>query len=145
MIIVSACLAGIKCRWDGEARPCQRVIDLVKEGKAIPVCPEQLGGLTTPRIPSEQKGKNCFTKDGKDVTLQFERGAQEALKIALLTKCDKAIFKSKSPSCGIGKVYDGTFSNHLITGEGITAKLFKQNGIKILTEEEINNITFFED
>jgi len=137
MKIVSACLAGIKCRWDGEARPCQKVIELVKQGKAIPVCPEQLGGLTTPRTPAEQKEDKVFTKDGKDVTAQFERGAEEALKIAKLVNCDGAILKSKSPSCGSGKVYDGTFSGKLINGDGVFAKILKKNNIKVFTEKEI--------
>jgi len=137
MKIVSACLAGIKCRWDGESKPCQKVVDLVKEGKAIPVCPEQLGGLTTPRIPAEQRGKKVFTKDGKDVTSQFDRGAEETLKIARLSGCKEAILKSKSPSCGSGKVYDGTFSGNLIDGDGVTANLLKKNNIKVITEDEI--------
>ncbi len=137
MKIVSACLAGIKCRWDGEARPCQKVIELVKQGKAMPVCPEQLGGLTTPRTPAEQKEDKVFTKDGKDVTAQFERGAEEALKIAKLVNCDGAILKSKSPSCGSGKVYDGTFSGKLINGDGVFAKILKKNNIKVFTEKEI--------
>jgi uncharacterized protein YbbK (DUF523 family) len=137
MKIVSACLAGVKCRWDGDSRPCQKVIDLVKEGKAIPVCPEQLGGLTTPRIPCEQKGNKVFAKDGKDMTDFFEKGAEEALKIAKLTGCKEAILKSKSPSCGSGRVYDGTFSGKLIEGDGVFAKLLKKNNIKVLTEEEI--------
>lgn len=137
MKIVSACLAGIKCRWDGEARPCQKVIELVKQGKAIPVCPEQLGGLTTPRSSAEQKNDKVFTKDGKDITTQFERGAEEALKIAKLANCNKAIIKSKSPSCGSGKIYDGTFSGKLIDGDGVFAKILKKSSIKVLTEDEI--------
>ena len=137
MKIVSACLAGIKCAWDGEARPCQKVIDLVKQGKAIPVCPEQLGGLTTPRTPAEQRGSKFITKDGEDVTAQFERGAEEVLKIAKLSGCKEAILKSKSPSCGSGKVYDGTFSGTLIDGDGVAAELLKQNNIRVFTEDEI--------
>jgi len=137
MKIVSACLAGIKCRWDGSSRPCQKVIDLIKEGKAIPVCPEQLGGLTTPRIPCEQKGNKVFAKDGKDLTDFFEKGAEEALKIAKLAGCNEAILKSKGPSCGSGRVVDGTFSGKLIEGDGVFAKLLKKNNIKVLTEEEI--------
>lgn len=137
MKIVSACLAGIKCRWDGEARPCQKVIELVKQGKAIPICPEQLGGLTTPRAPAEQKNDKVFTKDGKDVTAQFERGAEEALKIAKLANCNEAILKAKSPSCGSGKVYDGTFSGKLIDGDGVFAKILKKNNIIVFTEDEI--------
>lgn len=137
MRIVSACLAGIKCRWDGEARPCQKVVDLVKQGKAIPVCPEQLGGLTTPRTPSEQKDNKVFTKEGDDVTAQFERGAEEALKIAKLVNCKEAILKSKSPACGSGKVYDGTFSGKLVDGDGVFVKILNKNNIKVFTEDEI--------
>ncbi len=137
MKIVSACLAGIKCRWDGEARPCQKVMELIKQGKAIPVCPEQLGGLTTPRTPAEQKDNKVFTKDGKDVTAQFERGAREAFKIAELADCDEAILKSKSPSCGSGRVYDGSFSKRLTDGDGVFVKLLKKNNIKVFIEDEI--------
>lgn len=136
MIIVSACLAGVKCAWNGDARPCQQVIDLVKRGEAIPVCPEQLGGLTTPRPPAEQKGGRVFTRDGEDVTTEFERGARAALRIAKLAGCKEAILKSKSPSCGSGKIYDGTFSGKLIDGDGVFAKLLKKD-MKVLTEEEL--------
>ena len=137
MKLVSACLLGIKCRYDGKSKPCQKVIDLVKQGKAIPVCPEQLGGLETPRDPAEQRGNKVFTNKGKDVTTKFNQGAKEALKIALLTNCKEAILKSKSPSCGSNLVYDGTFSGKLIKGDGVFAKLLKKNNIKVLTENEI--------
>jgi uncharacterized protein YbbK (DUF523 family) len=137
MKIVSACLAGIKCRWDGKAKPCDKVIYLVKRGEAIPVCPEQLGGLTTPRIPAEQKGNKVFAKTGDDLTAQFKSGAREALKIALLASCDEAILKSKSPSCGSGKIYDGTFTRKLIDGDGVFAKILKKNKIKVSSENDI--------
>jgi len=137
MKIVSACLAGIKCKWDGKSKSCQKVIELVRQGKAIPVCPEQLGGLTTPRAPAEQTGNKVFTKDGEDVTVQFEKGAKEALKIAKLANCNEVILKSKSPSCGSGKIYDGTFSGKLIDGDGVFVKILKKNNIKVLTEDEI--------
>lgn len=137
MKIVSACLAGIKCRYDGEGKPCQKVLDLIKQGKAIPICPEQLGGLTTPRNPAEQKENKVFTKTGEDVTSQFENGAEESLKIALLANCDEAILKSKSPFCGCGKVYDGTFSGKLIDGDGVFAKILKKNNIKVISENDI--------
>lgn len=104
----------MKCRWDGKARPCQKVIELIKQNEAIPVCPELLGGLAIPRMSAEQRDGKVFTKDGKDVTGQYERGAEEALKIAKLTNCNEAILKSKSPSCGSGKIYDGTFSGNLV-------------------------------
>jgi len=137
MKIVSACLAGINCNYKNESRPCQKIIELVKQGKAIPVCPERLGGLTTPRFPAEQRGNKVFTKGEKDVTIQFKRGAKEALKIAKLANCNEAILKSKSPSCGSGKIYDGTFSGKLIDGDGVFAKILKNNNIKVFTEEEI--------
>ena len=137
MKIVIACLAGINCRFDGESRPCQKVIELVEQGKAIPVCPEQLGGLTTPRTAYEKKEDKVFTKTGDDVTAQFKNGAEEALKIALLANCDEAIVKSKSPSCGSGKVFDGTFSGKLINGDGVFTKILKENNIKVFTEDEI--------
>ncbi len=136
MIIVSACLAGVKCALDGEARPCLKVIDIVKRGEAIPVCPEQLGGLATPRAPAEQRGGMVFTKDGEDVTAEFELGAREALRIAKLANCKEAILKSKSPSCGSGKIYDGAFSGRLTDGDGVFAKLLKKD-MKVITEEEI--------
>jgi uncharacterized protein YbbK (DUF523 family) len=137
MIIVSACLAGIKCRYDGKAIHCEKVINLIKQGKAIPVCPEQLGGLTTPRFPAEQKGNKVFAKNGEDVTTKFKFGAKEALKIAILAKCKSAILKSKSPSCGLDKIYDGTFSEKLINGDGIFTQILKKNNIKVYTENEI--------
>jgi len=137
MKIVSACLAGVKCRWNGEARPCQKVIELVEQNEAVPVCPELLGGLTIPRIPAEQKNDKVFTKDGKDVTDQFEKGAEEGLKIAKLINCNEAIVKSKSPSCGSGQIYDGTFSGKLVYGDWVFTKLLKKNNIKVFTEDEI--------
>ena len=137
MKIVSACLAGIKCRWDGEARPCQKVIELVKKGEAIPVCPEQLGGLNTPRVPAEQRGDKVFSKESKDVTAQFVKEAEEALKIAKFNNCKEAIIKSKSPSCGSGIIYDGSFSGKLIKGDGIFAKLLKKNNIRVFTEKDL--------
>ena len=137
MKIVSACLAGVKCNYKGGSRPCPKVVELVKQGKAIPVCPEQLGGLTTPRVAAEQIEDKVITKDGEDVTIEFERGAREGLKIAKLVGCREAILKSKSPSCGAGKIYDGTFSKTLIDGDGTFAKLLKENDITVLTEDEI--------
>ncbi len=137
MKIVSACLAGTECRYNGGAVPCQTVMELVKQGKAIPVCPEQLGGLPTPRTPSEQVGNKILTKDGEDVTEQFEKGAEEALKIAKLANCKEAILKAKSPSYGHGQIYDGTFTGGLVSGDGVFAKLLKKNNIKVLTEDQI--------
>jgi uncharacterized protein YbbK (DUF523 family) len=137
MKVVSACLAGIKCSWDGKDLSCQKVIDMVKLGDAIPICPELLGGLQTPRDPSEQKGRRVFTKNEVDVTAQFERGATETLRVARQVNCAEAILKSNSASCGSGKIYDGTFSGKLIDGDGVTAKLLKENGIKVISEKDL--------
>ena len=137
MKIVSACLAGVNCKWDGSSRPNKEIMRLIECGKAIPVCPEQLGGLPTPRPQTEQKDGRVLTKTGEDMTAQFEQGAREALRIAQLAKCDEAILKSHSPTCGVGKVYDGTFSGNLIEGDGVFAKLLKENNIKVRTEEEL--------
>jgi uncharacterized protein YbbK (DUF523 family) len=137
MMIVSGCLAGIGCRYDGAGKPCPAVIRLVAEGKAIPVCPEQLGGLTTPRLPAEIRDGRVIRKDGVDVTAEFVRGAEEALKLAQLVGAKTAILKARSPSCGSGKIYDGSFSQTVVDGNGIFADLCKQKGIEVKTEAEI--------
>jgi len=110
MVIVSACLAGIPCRYNAEAKTNEMVLDLVKQGKAIPLRPEQLGGLTTPREPSELKDGKVLSKSGTDVTSAFAAGAQIVLDFALINNCRVAILKSKSPSCGSEVIYDGSFS-----------------------------------
>lgn len=110
---------------------------LVAEGKAIPVCPEELGRLGTPRLPSEQRGDKVFSKDGKDVTAAFQHGAEEALKIGVEAGATQAILKSKSPSCGVGFIYDGTFSGKLIPGDGVFTRLCKANGMRVMTEEDL--------
>lgn len=137
MILVSACLAGIRCKWNGELIQNEAVMNLVKNGEAVPVCPERLGGLPTPREPAEIAGGRVLSKTGKDLTEAFLRGAKEALRIARRHGCAKAILKARSPSCGSTQIYDGGFSGKLIPGDGITAKLLKENGIVVLSEEEI--------
>lgn len=137
MIIVSACLADVHCRYDGGAKACQAVIRLVAQGQAVPLCPEQLGGLPTPRLPAEQIAGKVIRNDGIDVTDAFNRGAQEALKIAKLVGAKTAILKARSPSCGSGKIYDGSFSGRLVDGNGIFAELCKLAGMEVITEEEI--------
>jgi len=137
MIIVSACLAGLHCRYDGGEKSNDEVIRLVAEGKAIPVCPEQLGGLSTPRLPCEIVNGKVMRKDGMDVTAEFERGAQDALTLAKLAGAKSAILKAKSPSCGAGRIYDGSFSGSVIPGDGVFANLCRQNGISLQTEEDL--------
>ena len=131
MTLVSACLAGVNCNYEGRNSENSRIVQMVKEGRAVMVCPEQLGGLTTPRTPAEIKNGRVFTNDGEDVTDAFFRGAGEVLAVCKKFNCDKAILKSNSPSCGCCKIYDGNFNNSLVDGDGITAALLKEHGIKV--------------
>ena len=135
-ILVSACLMGINCRYDGGNNRNEKVLSLLndKDICLIPICPEQLGGLTTPRLPSERNGGRVIQNSGADVTKAFETGAQEALRVAQLWGCDRAILKAKSPSCGCGQIYDGTFSHKLTPGNGCTAELLLREGITIFDE-----------
>lgn len=141
MILVSACLVGINCKYSGGNNYNQKIFDLVKEGKAIPICPEQLGGLNTPRKPVELKvinGKRyAIDNEGNDLTENFERGALEVLNLAKDLNINKAILQPRSPSCGVNKIYSGNFDNKLVDGNGILAELLKQNGIDVLTPNEI--------
>ena len=141
MMLISACLVGINCKYNGGNNYNKKALELVKKGLAIPICPEQLGGLTTPRNPSEIKTIDnevrVIDNKNNDVTKEFERGANEVLKLAKILNVDKVILKSKSPSCGIGKVYDGTFSNKLIDGNGILVKLLMDNNIEVIDIEDI--------
>ena len=139
-LIVSKCLLGYPCRYDGKSVPSQAVIDLQNKYELVPVCPEELGGLKTPRIPAEIVGDSVIRKDGKDITLEYTSGAVAALEIAKENNCTVAILKSKSPSCGKGKVYDGTFSGRLTDGDGICVRLFKENNIDIFTENETDKL-----
>lgn len=140
MMIISACLCGCDCKYNGKNNKNESCVELLKRGKAVLVCPEQLGGMTTPRVPSEiiknDGNISVISKEGKDVSKEFKKGAKEALKIAKLVDAKVAILKDGSPSCGSKYIYDGTFSGNKIKGEGITAKLFIENGIKVFSEDE---------
>ena len=138
-ILVSACLLGLNCRYDGKGQPNSKVLDLTEKLNVIPVCPEVYGGLKTPRNPAEIKEGKVVTVFGEDVTENFLRGAQETLKVARIFKCPYAVLKERSPSCGFGKVYDGTFSGKIIFGNGVTAGLLDKNGIKIFNENNFEN------
>lgn len=141
--IVSACLLGVKCRYDGTDSKSESVVKLFLTGNAMAVCPEILGGQETPREPAELVTLNServvLDKSNRDLTAEFEIGARAALSIARIFSADTAILKSNSPSCGCRKIYDGNFSGNLIDGEGITADLFRRNGIKVFNEVEWNN------
>ena len=141
-ILVSACLLGICCRYDGRGNPDDAVLSLLNRDDItlIPVCPEQLGGLSTPRIPSERRGERVVNRAGEDVTSQFIRGAEEALRIAKLYGCQVAVLKERSPSCGCGRIYDGTFSGKLTDGDGVTAELLRREGIKVYGESQVTEM-----
>lgn len=137
MKLCSACLLGVRCRYDGKDALNKKVIMLLKTETLIPVCPEQLGGLPTPREPAEIRGGRVITRSGKDVTENFKRGAEETLKIAKLFGIKEAVLKQRSPSCGCGRIYDGTFSGKIIEGDGVTTTLLKKHGIMVVTEENL--------
>lgn len=126
---------GVRCRYDGRSKPNRKVVELAKKEVLIPVCPEQLGGLSTPREPSERRGNRVLTKSGKDVTENFQKGAKEVLRLAKLLCIREAILAQGSPSCGCGKIYDGTFSGKIVKGDGVTAALLKRNGIRVVSED----------
>lgn len=138
-IVISACLLGLPCRYDGAEKADKKVLELLNREDIllIPLCPEQLGGMATPREPAEQKNGGVWNKKGEDVTEYFKKGANQVLKIAKMYGCTKAILKERSPSCGCGKIYDGNFTRTLIQGDGITTELLKKNGIEVVGESKI--------
>lgn len=136
-IIVSACLLGEPCRYDGKSYPSQEVIDYIKDKQVYPVCPEVLGGLSTPRSSCEIICGEVISKQGTNCTLQYMKGANEVLTLAKINNIDIAILKSKSPSCGYGEIYDGSFSSKLVKGNGICAEMLVNNGIKVINSDEI--------
>jgi uncharacterized protein YbbK (DUF523 family) len=128
---VSACLAGQCCRYDGEHRLRAPIAEWVAAGKAIALCPEELGGLSTPRPAAEQQGKKVITIDGTDVTEAYKLGAQRALDVLLKHGVKKVYLKSKSPMCGSGSIYNGYFTGTLVPGDGVFARLCKKHGIEV--------------
>lgn len=145
-ILVSACLAGRACRFDGTGAYEDEVARLVAEGRAVLVCPEVDGGLATPRPAAEIVGGDgadvvagrarVVTGDGVDVTEAYLKGAERALEVARAAGTTTAILKARSPSCGTGGIYDGTFSRTLTAGDGVTAALLRTNGVTVITDEE---------
>jgi uncharacterized protein YbbK (DUF523 family) len=139
--LVSACLAGVNCTYGGKSNLHPKVVELFQAGRAYLICPEQLGGLPTPRTPAEILGNRVIMKDGRDVTFNFIKGAHEALRLAKLLNIKKAILKQRSPSCGYGQIYDGSHTGKIVSGNGITAELFLKNGIEIVSEEQLDNLS----
>ena len=138
-LLISACLLGIPCRYDGASKPQSWVEKLAERHELVPVCPEQLGGLPTPRPPAERRDGRVVTQSG-DVTEQYLRGAEETLKLCKLLGCEAAVLKERSPSCGRGQVYDGTFSGTLTAGDGVTAELLAAHGILVYGESQIEKL-----
>jgi len=136
-ILVSACLLGLNCKYDGENNRNEKVLEYIKDKEVIPVCPEIFGGLQTPRIPSEIVGDKVLNREKIDVTKEYQKGAEETLYLAKLFNVKKALLKESSPSCGSNTIYDGTFSKNKKEGMGITAQLLKENGIEIISEKEL--------
>ena len=139
-IIVSKCLLGYPCRYDAKNVPCEDVIALKEKYELIPICPEEMGGLPTPRIPAEIVGDRVIRRDGVDVTAEYTLGAKIALTYAMEKDCKLAILKSKSPSCGKGMIYDGTFTGTLTHGDGITVRLFEAKNIQVINEKEADRL-----
>lgn len=136
-ILVSACLLGVACRYDGKSKPHPGVLALQEQHQLIPVCGEIFGGLPTPRVPAERVGERVLTEDGRDVTAEYTRGAEEVLALARRMDCRAALLKERSPSCGSGEIYDGSFSRRLIPGDGVTAELLRKQGIAVFGESQL--------
>lgn len=134
--LVSGCLCGEKCRYDGQVFVLEKVKELVDSGKALVVCPEVMGGMSIPRLPCEIKNNKIINIDNEDKTNYFNDGAKKVLALAQKYNIKKAILKEKSPSCGSHYIYDGNFNKSLILGEGITTKLLRENGIQVISDEE---------
>ena len=139
-ILISGCLLGVCCRYDGASKPHPLAEELSKKHELVPVCPEQLGGLATPRPPAERQGERIIAKTGVDVTAQYRRGAEEALRLCCLLGCEAAVLKERSPSCGSGEIYDGTFTGTLVSGNGVTAELFLKHGIPVYGESQLSEL-----
>lgn len=135
-ILVSACLLGVCCRYDGQAKPHEGVLSLLGRHTLIPVCPEIYGGLATPRPAAERVGKRVLTAQGGDVTAQYRRGAEETMRLGRLYGCEAALLKERSPSCGSGVIHNGRFDGGLTPGDGVTAALLRANGIPVYGESE---------
>ncbi len=141
-LLVSACLLGHNCKYDGgnNGLSTEIVENLREKYELIPVCPETAGGLSTPRMPSERKGELVVNSAGEDVSREYRKGAEYALNLAEENNCRKALFKERSPSCGNGRIYDGSFSHSLISGDGVTSELLKKNGIEIFGESQLDKL-----
>ncbi len=143
MILVSSCLIGFKCRYDGNEKSDESVLEYLKGKDFWPICPEQMGGLSTPRNPAEIVSRDpikIVTDKNIDVTSEFLEGVDQVERLIKTKDVSLAILKAKSPSCGSEKIYDGTFSRKLIDGEGVLSKMFRKNNIKVINEEKVGSL-----
>lgn len=138
-LLISACLLGLRCRYDGASRPLpsETITALRARWTLVPVCPEQLGGLATPRESAERRDGGVFTRSGADVTAQYRRGAEQTVALARLLGCETALLKARSPSCGVGCIYDGSFTRRTVSADGVAAETLRRDGVQLHTEEEI--------
>lgn len=139
-LLVSACLLGENCKYSGGNNFSPAVRSLAERFELIPVCPERLGGLPTPRTPSERVGDRVLNREGEDVTEAFRRGAERALEIARANGVTRAVLQERSPSCGSGRIYDGTFSGTLIPGQGVAARLLAENGVRVYAGDRFREL-----
>ena len=145
-VLVSKCLFGFNCRYKGDNCKNDKLLEFLKDKEVIGVCPEVEGGLSTPRDPSERVANKVISSKGKDVTAEYQKGAEFALKLAQDNNVDLVIFKAKSPSCGCGLIYDGTFSGNKIPGNGVTTELLLNNGFisfKLFPDSNMNEFLKF--
>ncbi len=139
-VLASACLLGMNCRYSGDGGWIERIGELMRLAEVIPVCPEIMGGLPTPRTPSERRGERVINRDGEDVTEAYERGAREVVHLAELYGAKLALLKERSPSCGWGEIYDGSFQHRRISGNGVAAALLHSRGVEIYGESRIGEL-----
>ena len=139
-LLISACLLGVSCRYDGKSKPVPEVTELMGKYNLIPVCAEIMGGLSTPRPPAEIVGDKVLTESGKDVTAEYIKGAEEVLRLGKIFGCKKALLKERSPSCGTGIIHNGKFDGGVVSGFGKTAGLLIKNGIEVFGESRINEL-----
>ena len=147
-VLISACLLGFECKYCGGSNklPEQQLAALRERFRLIPVCPETAGGLPTPRDPSERLGGKVVSNQGRDVTAQYQKGAETALCLARRYGCKAALLKEKSPSCGSGLIYDGSFTGTLVTGDGVAAQMLKEEGLIVFGESDTELlITVFQE
>ena len=137
-ILVSACLLGMACRYDGRSKENAAVLALAERHTLVPCCPEVYGGLPIPREPSEIRGGRVYSRSGRDVTAQYEKGAQETVRLARLLRCDCALMQDRSPSCGCGLIHDGSFTDALVVGDGLTVQRLKANDIPVLPASRVD-------